>query len=68
MPAGSVPDAIAHLYGVQPPLAFIAAEYAAPTVSLGRAVVVIATAPKHRAPSSKIRENSQGFISPCCQA
>jgi hypothetical protein len=46
MPAGSVPDAIAHLYGVQPPLALIAAEYALPTVSLGREAVSIARPPE----------------------
>lgn len=41
-PAGSAPDAIDHLYGVQPPLAATTAEYVVPTVPLGREVVVIA--------------------------
>jgi hypothetical protein len=61
MPAGSLPDAIAHLKGVQPPLAFIAAEYGVPTVSLGREVVVIAMFPKHGAPTNRRTKNSKGL-------
>ena len=41
MPAGNVPDAIAHLYGVHPPIALIAAVYASRTVPFGRPFVVI---------------------------
>lgn len=66
-PAGSFPDAMAHLYGVQPPLALTVAEYAVPLVPLAKEVVVMATLPKHRVPSrSRRRENRQDFTTPCC--
>ena len=43
MPASNVPDAIAHLYGVHPSIAFIAAVYASRTVPFGRPLVVMTT-------------------------
>jgi hypothetical protein len=67
-PVGSAPDAIVHLYGVQPPLALTTVEYAVPTVPLGSEVVVIATVPKHWVPSRSRREIREGFTAPCCRA
>lgn len=67
-PLGSAPDAIVHLYGVQPPLALMIAEYALPTVAPGSELVVMATVPKHCAPSaSRRREKSNDFTDPCCR-
>ena len=54
---------------MQPLLALTTAEYAVPTVPLGREVVVIATVAKHRVPSSsRRRENKQVFTTLCCRA
>jgi hypothetical protein len=47
MPGGSVPEVIAHEYGVQPLLALITAEYVLFTVPFGRLVVVIVMFAKH---------------------
>jgi len=68
-PGGSFPDAIVHLYGVQPPLALTGAEYAVPVVPLARAVVVIAILPKHRVPSrTKRRGNRHNFMTLGCRS
>ena len=66
MPGGSVPEVIAHEYGVQPLLALITAEYVLFTVPFGRLVVVIVMFAEHcDANKASMRERRGSLISPC---
>jgi len=59
IPAGRLPETMDHAYGVQPPLAWMIAEYAAPTEPLGRDFVEIETTePKHRV-TNKSRQGGE---------
>ena len=65
MPAGKAPDEIAHLYGVQPPLACTVAEYAVPTVPLGKVVLLMLTDAKQGTERSRRRAGPESFMAPC---
>jgi hypothetical protein len=63
-PTGKAPDASAHLYGVQPLLAVMAAEYAVWTVPLGTLVVliVIVEAKQGHTTTSNKKPSHLGFM------
>jgi hypothetical protein len=65
IPAGNVPETTLHLYGVQPPVAYTAAEYDLLKVPLGRLVVVMPTDAKHRQASVRTRQSRGSLIPPC---
>src|SRR5258705_12325740 len=60
-PAGSFPEASAHLRGAQPPPLRMTARYGFPTVALGKVVVTIDTACRNEdANTTRTREGNQG--------
>ena len=65
-PAGSAPETMLHLYGVQPPLAWMTAEYATLSVPLGRLVVLIVIDARHgNAETSSAKSSNEAFITAC---
>jgi hypothetical protein len=63
-PTGKAPDASAHLYGVQPLLAVMAAEYAVWTVPLGTlaVLIVIVEAKQGHTTASNKQPSHLGFM------
>ena len=66
IPGGRDPETTPHLYGVQPPLALIAAKNDVATVPFGTVVVVIVTTDaRHGAANNSKRGRAQDFMRSC---